>query len=45
MAKTMQWLHAILNYMKKGVDHINGVWPSFLTLSASICRVYGVNLV
>ncbi len=34
MAKTMKWLNAILDYMKKvKVEHINCVWPVFLTNS------------
>ncbi len=37
MAKTTEWLNAILDYNEEGeVEHISGVWPSFLTIRVSL---------
>ena len=33
MAKATKWLQAILDYEEGEVDHINCVWPVFLTFS------------
>ena len=41
MAKTTKQLNAILDYEEGEVEHINGVWPSFLGIRVSL-QLYGV---